>query len=72
MILLYILTFIIGTAWDNYAVYNGHWTYSGKETLGIFIGYLPLEDYLFFLLVPYCILVGYKFFEKYFTKQKRT
>ncbi len=39
--------------WDAYAIAHGHWTFGPGLTLGI-IGPLgvPLEEYLFFLVIP--------------------
>ena len=39
--------------WDAYAIANGHWAFGKGLTLGI-IGPLgvPLEEYLFFLVIP--------------------
>lgn len=61
MFLIYATTLIIGSIWDNYAVFRGHWFYPGDGTLGIFIGLIPLEDYIFMILVPYSLIVLYKF-----------
>ena len=69
-IAIFASTLIVGGVWDNYAVWRGHWFYPGKGTLGIFLGYLPLEDYLFIIIVTYAILVGYKTFEKYLGNKK--
>ena len=40
-------------AWDAYAIAARHWFFSPTQTLGIYgpLG-IPLEEYLFFLLVP--------------------
>ena len=65
LIVIFASTLIIGSVWDNYAVWRGHWFYPGEGTLGIFLGYIPLEDYIFIIVVTYAILVGYKFYEKY-------
>ena len=40
------------TPWDNYLVANGVWTYDPALVLGITFGWVPLEEYLFFLLQP--------------------
>jgi len=58
-ILIPLAFFITGTAWDSYAVFMGHWTFEKKHLIGINIGLLPLEEYLFFLIVPYFILTLY-------------
>ena len=70
LIAIFASTLIIGGIWDNYAVWRGHWFYPGKGILGIFLGYIPLEDYIFIIVVTYAILVGYKFYEKRFANKK--
>lgn len=40
------------TPWDNYLVASGVWTYDPQLVLGVTFGWVPLEEYLFFLLQP--------------------
>ncbi len=42
--------------WDNWFTWLGVWEFNPTFVLGIFIGYLPLEEYLFFLFVPFSCL----------------
>ncbi len=44
------------TLWDNYLVATGVWTYDPKLVTGITIGWVPIEEYTFFVLQP--ILAG--------------
>lgn len=44
------------TPWDNYLVASGVWVYARHLVSGIVIGWVPLEEYLFFLLQP--VLTG--------------
>ena len=39
--------------WDAYAIANDHWFFSPEKTLGIYgpLG-IPLEEYLFFIIIP--------------------
>ena len=39
------------TPWDNYLVWRGVWFYGADRVVGT-IGYVPVEEYLFFLLQP--------------------
>lgn len=55
-----IIFFIIGTIWDSYAVMSGHWYFDYNNLIGIKIGLLPLEEYLFFLIFPYFLLTLYR------------
>ncbi len=56
--------FIFGVAWDSFAVYRGHWSFEGAGLIGIKIGILPLEEYLFFLILPYFAITTYKALRK--------
>ncbi len=47
--LLAVLAFLYTTPWDNYLVANGVWWYGENRILGT-IGYVPIEEYLFFIL----------------------
>lgn len=47
---------IYTTPWDNYLAASRLWIYERSLTLGIFIGFVPLEEYLFFVL--HTLLVG--------------
>ncbi|MDX1421019.1 MAG: lycopene cyclase domain-containing protein, partial [Rubricoccaceae bacterium] len=53
--LLPLIAFVYTTPWDNYLVANAVWTYPPGAVLAT-IGYVPVEEYLFFLLQP--ILTG--------------
>ena len=48
-------------AWDLYAIHAGHWTFDPAQTLGVELpGGLPLEELLFFVVVPICTLLAYE------------
>jgi lycopene cyclase domain-containing protein len=38
------------TPWDNYLVATGVWSYDRTLVSGVVLGYVPLEEYLFFVL----------------------
>jgi lycopene cyclase domain-containing protein len=45
-------------AWDMYAIAHGHWYFDKNQILGIYgPGGIPLEEYLFFLVVPIAALM---------------
>jgi lycopene cyclase domain-containing protein len=50
-----LIAFFYTTPWDNYLVWKEVWWYSADRVVGT-IGYVPLEEYLFFLLQP--VLTG--------------
>jgi lycopene cyclase domain-containing protein len=52
--------FTIGVIWDSYAIINGHWLFPPEKTMGINIGVMPVEEYLFILILPFWIITTYK------------
>ena len=48
--LVCLLAFVYTTPWDNYAAFVRLWTFDPKFVLGppFWLGYLPLEEYLFY------------------------
>lgn len=59
-ILITLIFFVIGVAWDSFSVMHKTWVFPGRGLVGIWIGVLPLEEYLFSLIVPFWILTVYK------------
>ena len=48
-------------AWDLAAVRAGHWTFDRRLILGVLLpGRLPLEEVLFFVVVPVCAVIGFE------------
>ncbi|MEP7294386.1 MAG: lycopene cyclase domain-containing protein [Chloroflexota bacterium] len=54
--ILIVIALLYTTPWDNYLVATGVWWYDPARVAGITLGWVPLEEYLFFLLQP--IMVG--------------
>jgi len=50
----------IGIAWDSYAIFRGHWSFGEQFFVGIKLGLMPVEEYLFILIIPFSVLVLYK------------
>jgi lycopene cyclase domain-containing protein len=47
------LTIPLFVVWDAYAIAKHHWFFSAEQTIGIFGPFgIPLEEYLFFVIVP--------------------
>jgi lycopene cyclase domain-containing protein len=63
-IFITLLFFIIGVAWDSFAVYRHHWAFPGDGLTGIYFGNLPLEEYLFSLVVPFWVITIYKLLDR--------
>lgn len=53
--LMAIVALVYTTPWDNYLIWRDVWHYGADRVVGT-IGYVPVEEYLFFLLQP--ILTG--------------
>ena len=51
-----VTTFVV---WDLYAISAGHWTFDEEQTTGVVLpGSLPLDELLFFVVVPTCALLS--------------
>ena len=54
-------TFVVFVAWDLYAIHAGHWTYDLHRMTGVLLpGRLPLDEVLFFLVVPTCAILAFE------------
>ena len=47
-------------AWDLVGARLGHWNYNPDAITGLALLGLPLEEYLFFLVVPLCGILAYE------------
>lgn len=48
---------VVFSAWDVLAIRAGHWSYDPRQTTGLHIGNLPVEELLFFIVVPICAVL---------------
>jgi lycopene cyclase domain-containing protein len=47
--------------WDAAAIAAGHWTFDPAQTTGVHLpGRVPLDEVLFFLVVPVCAILGFE------------
>jgi lycopene cyclase domain-containing protein len=46
--------------WDVVASHRGHWWWSPDFVTGVSLLWLPLEEWLFFLAIPLCVLLTYE------------
>jgi lycopene cyclase domain-containing protein len=53
-------TVVIFAGWDLAAIAAGHWTYDERRMTGIRFGPLPLEELLFFIVVPVAAILGFE------------
>ncbi|HEU4346808.1 MAG TPA: lycopene cyclase domain-containing protein [Actinoplanes sp.] len=52
---------VVFVLWDLAAISAGHWTFDPAQTTGIvFPGGLPLDEVLFFVVVPVCAILGFE------------
>jgi lycopene cyclase domain-containing protein len=52
---------VVFGAWDIAAIAAGHWWYDRGQLVGVTLpGRLPLEELLFFLVVPVCSILGFE------------
>ena len=52
---------LVFALWDVAAIAAGHWTFDPAQTTGIVLpGRLPVEEVLFFLVVPVCAILGFE------------
>ena len=46
--------------WDLVAVHRAHWSWSADQVTGLRLIGLPIEEWLFFLVIPVCALLTYE------------
>lgn len=51
---------VIFMLWDAAAIHRGHWTYNDHYLSDVRFGSLPLEEALFFVIVPTAAISGYE------------
>jgi lycopene cyclase domain-containing protein len=52
---------VIFVCWDLAAIAAGHWTFDPAQITGVLLpGGLPLDEVLFFLVVPFCAVLGFE------------
>ena len=44
--------------WDVLAVSSDQWSYDPSQLVGVMVGVLPLEELLFFLVIPTCAVLA--------------
>jgi lycopene cyclase domain-containing protein len=52
---------VIFVLWDLAAIAAGHWHFDPAQITGVHLpGDLPLDELLFFLVVPFCAILGFE------------
>jgi lycopene cyclase domain-containing protein len=49
---------VVFVTWDVLAIRAGHWSYDPRQTTGLHVGNVPLEELLFFLVIPTCSILS--------------
>lgn len=57
-------------AWDMFFTFKGVWRFNENYITGYNIGNLPVEEVLFFFIVPYCCIFIYACIRAYFPSLK--
>lgn len=70
LILSILLPFIIFVLWDMFVTSRGHWTFHPDYTVGIKIFNLPVEEVLFFIVIPFCGIFTWESV-KYFMRDRQ-
>ncbi|MEV4412139.1 lycopene cyclase domain-containing protein [Catellatospora sp. NPDC049609] len=61
LLLVAVPVLAVFVAWDLAAIAAGHWSFDHDQVLGVWLpGGMPLEELLFFLVVPLCAILGYE------------
>jgi len=52
---LFMLLLIFGS-WDVFAAWRGHWYFNPQGVAGMKLINLPVEEWLFFIVIPFCCI----------------
>ncbi len=66
-----LISLVVFVAWDA-TVTGRHWWFNDQFTLGINIIKLPIEEWLFFITIPYASLFIWEVFAAYFKNREMT
>ncbi|MBT2160833.1 lycopene cyclase domain-containing protein [Zobellia barbeyronii] len=65
-----LITMFIFVVWDIIFTHNGYWFFNPIYNSGIYINKLPLEEYLFFIVIPYACAFSFYAIQFHFPKFK--
>jgi lycopene cyclase domain-containing protein len=64
---------LVFLVWDAVAISANVWTYNPRYIIGVHIGFgVPLEELLFFIVIPLCGLLTYNAVTAMLTRLRRT
>ncbi len=64
-VLVMMLVFV---PWDIIFTEHAIWSFSHRYVVGVFVLGLPLEEWLFFIVIPYCIVFTYEVLRYFFPR----
>lgn len=65
-----LIPFILFVIWDIWAASRGHWGFNEKYVTGFRLFNLPIEEILFFIVIPFCGIFTWECV-KYFGGRKK-
>lgn len=65
-----VITMLIFVTWDIIFTHMGYWFFNPIYNSGIYINKLPLEEYLFFIVIPYACAFSFYAVQFHFPKFK--
>ncbi len=57
---------LVFISWDVIFTRNGVWWFAHEYVLGIYLLGLPIEEWLFFVVIPYCVMFIYEVLRYFF------
>ncbi len=64
------IPFVIFIIWDFIVTARGHWNFNPVYTVGLRIYNLPIEEVLFFIVIPFCGIFTWECV-KYYSKDNK-
>lgn len=64
-----LVTATVFIIWDIYFTRHNVWWFNNEFVTGWFIAGLPIEEWLFFFVIPYCCMFIYEVSRAYFTRE---
>ncbi len=49
---------VVFVTWDALAIRAGHWGYDPRQTTGLGVGDVPVEELAFFVVIPLCSVLA--------------
>ncbi len=60
LLLALLPTLVVFGIWDVVGILRNHWSYSPSFTTGMMVSVMPLEELLFFVVIPICGLLTFE------------